>query len=43
MTCTYRIWGDDSGLTCLRTDEHATGHIFAASDAPDRHSETEAS
>ena len=31
----------DGPLCCLRTDEHTTGHIFGASDAPDRHDQTE--
>lgn len=39
MTCLAHPWGLTTGLTCTRTDAHAVGHTFAASDAPDRHIE----
>ena len=41
MTCDHNLWGAADGLTCLRTDDHLTGHIYGASDCPDRHTLTE--
>lgn len=41
MTCTHQLWGAADGLRCLRTDDHDTGHTYAASEAPDRHDLTE--
>lgn len=40
MTCTAHPWGDGEGLLCIRTDEHATGHVYDAGDPPDRHFES---
>lgn len=39
MTCLAHPWSLTTGLACTRTDPHADGHTFAASDAPDRHVE----
>lgn len=35
--CEHHLLDDPEGLTCNRTDVHATGHTYQASDAPDRH------
>lgn len=37
--CPAHPWGATTGLDCLRDDAHLTGHIYAASDAPDRHTD----
>jgi hypothetical protein len=38
MTCTHRLWGDPDGLRCvIEQPNHRTGHVYQASDAPDRH------
>ena len=34
MTCPARIAGDGD-LLCQRLDEHTSGHVYMASDAPD--------
>ena len=39
MTCTAHLNG--GVLACIRTDAHTTGHVYAASEAPDRHALTE--
>ena len=39
MTCTARLNG--GVLACIRTDAHTTGHVYAASESPDRHTLTE--
>ena len=39
MTCTAHLNG--GVLACVRTDAHTTGHVYAASEAPDRHALTE--
>jgi hypothetical protein len=42
MTCAYHLGGFDDGLLCLRTDDHATGHIFQSAWASDGHDLSEA-
>lgn len=37
--CDHRFLDATDGLPCTRTDPHATGHTYQASDAPDRHTE----
>jgi len=40
MTCTATL-GDSEGLACMRTDDHAAGHIFhSTSGVPDAHTES---
>lgn len=35
--CAHTLWDAADGLACLRTDDHATGHIYGAAWAADRH------
>lgn len=37
--CDHRLLGESTGLPCTRLDDHATGHTYQASEAPDRHTE----
>ena len=39
--CVETLWGASDGLVCLRVDDHATGHIYGATWAPDRHDSSE--
>lgn len=39
--CPAHPFGEATGLDCQRRDVHDRGHVYAASDAPDRHDLTE--
>jgi hypothetical protein len=42
MPCPHPLWETPDGLSCQRSDPHATGHVYTATWSPDGHDESEA-